>query len=57
VSDAEQTQVRHREKAIFLQGENPAVYDVDETLRVSFAHQNATRSGDGSESDNFSTAH
>jgi len=36
----------------FLRGENPAVYRVDETLSVSFAHQNATRSGGWREPDN-----
>ncbi len=35
---------------ILSQRENPAVHGVDETLRVSFAHQNAKRSGDGRES-------
>ena len=43
------------ETPIFRRGENSAVYGVDETRRVSFAHQNAPRSGDGSESDNSST--
>ena len=36
--------------SIFKQRENPAVHGVDETLRVSFTHQNASRSGDGCES-------
>ena len=39
-----------RTRAILIQRENPAVHGVDETLRVSFAHQNASRSGDGRES-------
>jgi len=40
-----------RDTVIFLQAGNSAVYGVDETLRVSFAHQNASRSGDGEERD------
>ncbi len=39
------------ESTILNQGENPAVYGGNETIRVSFAHQNASRSGDGRESD------
>ena len=39
--------------AYLTQGESPAVQGVDETLRVSFAHQNAKRSEDGRESDHF----
>jgi len=48
---------RHRPISIFLRGENPAVYGVDETLCVSFAHQNVERSEDGSESDTPHTLH
>ena len=33
------------------------VYGVDETQSISFAHQNASRSGDGSESDNSGATH
>lgn len=37
------------------QGESPAVHGGNETRRVSFANQNAERSGDGRESDNCGT--
>jgi hypothetical protein len=35
---------------ILIQRENSADHGVNETRRVSFAHQNAPRSGDGCES-------
>ena len=43
-------------ESYLIQRESPAVYGVDETRSVSFAHQNASRSEDGRESRPFRDA-